>query len=279
MFRHTSCSYSRYVTSSTPALASFRRPSKAAINAAGVSRCAIERNRVVLPALASSDNRLSSVDMVLDLCVPPCIPKSGRPDVRPFPLVDSGDASSPPSSVLRASKTPPRPSRQSSVSLDFAVPPRTAATKRSPTFVGNPFESVPRAGTPPARRGPRLERFPRYSLPWPQRRRHPQREKDFGAESARPAPLRVYASRRRSPGAGARLATGLPATALTGLDLHQLDSVQRFHVLITFLLRHAFVARSAACLTRPFAGRAFTDISVPTTIPCSRHTAGRRIFG
>src|SRR2546422_6737677 len=82
MFRHTSSSYSRYVTSSTPALASFRRPSKAAINAAGVSRCASERNRVVLPALASSDNRLSSVDMVLDLGVSPCIPESGRPDVR-----------------------------------------------------------------------------------------------------------------------------------------------------------------------------------------------------
>jgi ABC-type sugar transport system substrate-binding protein len=50
------------VTSSTPALASFRRLSKAAINAAGVSKCASERNRVVVSALASSDNRLSSVD-------------------------------------------------------------------------------------------------------------------------------------------------------------------------------------------------------------------------
>src|SRR3989442_9841667 len=89
MFLHTSCPYSRYVTSSTPALASFRRPSKAAINAAGVSRCASERNRVVLPALASSDNRLSSVDMVLDLGVSPCIPESGRPDVSPFPPVDT----------------------------------------------------------------------------------------------------------------------------------------------------------------------------------------------
>src|SRR3982074_1654084 len=87
MFLHTSCSYSPYVTPSTPALASFRRPSKAAINAAGVSRCASERNRVVLPALACSDNRLSSVDMVLDLGVSPCIPESGRPDVSPFPPV------------------------------------------------------------------------------------------------------------------------------------------------------------------------------------------------
>jgi hypothetical protein len=31
----------------------------------------------------------------------------------------------------------------------------------------------------------------------------------------------------------ATLATGLPATALTGLDLHQLDSYKEFHCLIT----------------------------------------------
>src|SRR5712692_4249164 len=43
--------------------------------------------------------------------------------------------------------------------------------------------------------------------------------KDFGAESTRPAPLRVYASPRRSPGTGARLTTGLPATALTGVGI------------------------------------------------------------
>src|SRR5215472_18589854 len=66
--------------------------------------------------------------------------------------------------------------------------------------------------------------------------------KDFGAESTQPAPLPVYASPRRSRGAGARLATGLPATALAGLDSHQLDSFQRFHALIAFLLCHAFVA-------------------------------------
>jgi hypothetical protein len=89
MFRHTSCSYSRYVTSSTPALASFRRPSKAVSNAAGVSRCAIERNRVVLSVCASSVNRLSSVDMGLDLGVSPCVPHSGRSVVRPFPPVGS----------------------------------------------------------------------------------------------------------------------------------------------------------------------------------------------
>ena len=31
----------------------------------------------------------------------------------------------------------------------------------------------------------------------------------------------------------ATLASGLPATALTGLDLHQLDSNKEFHCLIT----------------------------------------------
>src|ERR1700680_3551643 len=39
---------------------------------------------------------------------------------------------------------------------------------------------------------------------------------DFGAESARPAPLRVYAPPRQSPSAGARLATGLPARRWPG---------------------------------------------------------------
>jgi len=55
---------------------------------------------------------------------------------------------------------------------------------------------------------------------------------DFGAESARPtsllSTLRPPSVTRRE----ARLATGLPATALAGLDLHQLDSYERFHQLI-----------------------------------------------
>src|SRR6266851_9897826 len=88
IFRHTSCSYSRYVTSSTPALASFRRLSKAAINAAGVSRCAIERNRVVLSAVASSVNRLSSVDMVARPRRVAMYPQIGTS--RCFPLPSSG---------------------------------------------------------------------------------------------------------------------------------------------------------------------------------------------
>lgn len=55
---------------------------------------------------------------------------------------------------------------------------------------------------------------------------------DFGAESSRPtillSTLRPPSVTRRE----ARLATGLPATALTRLDLHQLDSAERFHQLI-----------------------------------------------
>lgn len=55
---------------------------------------------------------------------------------------------------------------------------------------------------------------------------------DFGAESSRPtvslSTLQPSSVTRRE----ARLATGLPATALAGLDLHQLDSFERFHQLI-----------------------------------------------
>jgi hypothetical protein len=55
---------------------------------------------------------------------------------------------------------------------------------------------------------------------------------DFGAESSQPT---ILLSTLRPPPVArreARLATGLPAKALTGLDLHQLDSVERFHQLI-----------------------------------------------
>ena len=63
-----------------------------------------------------------------------------------------------------------------------------AETRRSPTFVGNPSESVPRArdsgGSPRTSR----ERFSRCSLPWPNDVGI-RNVADFGAESARPAPL------------------------------------------------------------------------------------------
>ena len=55
---------------------------------------------------------------------------------------------------------------------------------------------------------------------------------DFGAESARPTSLLSTLQPPSVTRREARLATGLPATALAGLDLHQLDSYERFHQLI-----------------------------------------------
>ncbi len=55
---------------------------------------------------------------------------------------------------------------------------------------------------------------------------------DFGAESTRPTSLLSTLQPPSVTRREARLATGPPATALTGLDLHQLDSVERFHQLI-----------------------------------------------
>src|SRR6266851_3466005 len=128
MFLHTSGSYSRYVTSSTPALASFRRPSKAAINAAGVSRCASERKRGVSP----------------------CIPESGRPDVSPFPPVDTVAA------PRRALRFPTFAGTMGSYDCS-AIRPRSPLVSlggrylreeeigSSLGFLENPFGSMPRA--------------------------------------------------------------------------------------------------------------------------------------
>ena len=44
--------------------------------------------------------------------------------------------------------------------------------------------------------------------------------------------LAVYASPSSVTRREARLATDLSATTLVGLDLHQLDSMERFHLLI-----------------------------------------------
>jgi hypothetical protein len=56
--------------------------------------------------------------------------------------------------------------------------------------------------------------------------------KDFGAGSSRPTSLLSTLQPPPVTQREARLATGLPATALTGLDFHQLDSYERFHQLI-----------------------------------------------
>jgi len=51
---------------------------------------------------------------------------------------------------------------------------------------------------------------------------------DFGAAPSRPASSRPTLHPRPVARREARLASGLPATALTGLDLHQLDPIERF---------------------------------------------------
>jgi len=55
---------------------------------------------------------------------------------------------------------------------------------------------------------------------------------DFGAESSRPTSLLPTLQPPPVTRREARLATGLPATALAGLDFHQLDSLERFHLLM-----------------------------------------------
>jgi len=170
----------------------------------------------------------------------PSIGTSGCP-----PLPSDGfrrEAGSPPSSVLRVSKTPPCPSRQPLVSLGHAVPLRMRKRGGLPRSWGIPVRACPGLATPAARREPRLA-VPAIQPSVTLTASASATVNDFGAEFHAARSLVVYASPRRSPGAGARLTTGLPATALTGLDFHQLDSVQRFHALITFLLCHAFVAR------------------------------------
>jgi hypothetical protein len=97
---------------------------------------------------------------------------------------------------------------------------------RYPKFLENPFVSVPRArdsGVPiglalwPPGFCLRLYRPPRL-------RNHGRFRSCFLTAHL----LAVYASHRPVSRPMARLATGLPATALTGLDFHQLDSFERF---------------------------------------------------
>ncbi len=67
---------------------------------------------------------------------------------------------------------------------------------------------------------------------------------DFGAESSRPASSLPTLQPRPVTRPEARLATGLPATALTGLDSHQLDSFERFlSAHIDVLLPHGLAWR------------------------------------
>ena len=63
---------------------------------------------------------------------------------------------------------------------------------------------------------------------------------DFGAEPSRPTPLLSTLQLPSVAQREARLATDLPATALIGLDFHQLDSFERFlSAHLDFLLSQA----------------------------------------
>src|SRR2546422_11662504 len=62
--------------------------------------------------------------------------------------------------------------------------------------------------------------------------------------------LAVYASLPPVARRKARLATGLPAAALAGLDFHQLDSVERFHPLTGIPLSQALLARYSSRVVR-----------------------------
>jgi hypothetical protein len=55
---------------------------------------------------------------------------------------------------------------------------------------------------------------------------------DFGTESSRPASLLCTLRHPPVTRRMATLASGLPATALAGLDLHQLDFNKEFHSLM-----------------------------------------------
>ena len=265
MFPHTFCSYSRYVTSSTPALASFRKPSKAAINAAGVSKCASERNRVVVCALASSDNRLSSVDMVARFRRVAMYPQIGTSWCPPLP-----------SSGFRLVPVPHfprcygllRPLHARPGGLRSPLTTRYRSRRRRgglPRSWGIPLRACPGLGTPAV---------PRETRPSALGIRPSVGDDDVGFRDDEPIselnprgplPLRVYASPRRSPDADARLTTGLLATALTGLDSRQLDSIQAFYVLTSFLPCHAFVALH----------RRFSRASRSTNSRISRRIGGR----
>ena len=147
-----------------------------------------ERNRCVGSAWASAASRLSDVDMVFDLSVSPWVRQPIRPLVPPFPPVGPGVTSSPRSSVLWGRKTPPTPvPRRLRSPLPRGTPARTEETRRSPRFLRNPCEHVPRArdsgGPRRTSRVPVRAVQPSAGLT----ASAPTTTTDFGAEPSRPA--------------------------------------------------------------------------------------------
>ena len=153
-----------------------------------VSRGASESNRCVGSAWASSASRSTNGDMVLDLGGSPWVHQPIRPLVPPFPPVGPGATGSPRSAVLWSRKTPPTsiPRRLRSP-LPRGTPARTEETRRSPRFLGNPCEHVPRArdsgGPRRTSRVPVRAVQPSAGLT----ASAPTTTTDFGAEPSRPA--------------------------------------------------------------------------------------------
>ena len=97
---------------------------------------------------------------------------------------------------------------------------------RPPRFLGRPLARVPRFPTPPLALLSRPSRQKRYCLRGAQPSRLGEHQ-SFGANSR--GPLARAPTHRRIPrGSGARLATGLPGSALAGRDSHPLDDIQDF---------------------------------------------------
>src|ERR1019366_3496777 len=104
---------------------------------------------------------------------------------------------------------------------------------------------------------------------------------DFGAQSSRPASSLCTLRTRQSPSGMATLATGPPATALTGLALHQLDLIKGFHCLINSTLRSeaALIKCMVPDLRRVVRNRRVRQRE--GILPCfrARTLTGRHVFG
>lgn len=101
-----------------------------------------------------------------------------------------------------------------------------------PRFLGDPFDSMPRAWDSGGPCRPRSYGRPGSAFGQANGLGF-RNDKTISELTLAACYLAVYASSRRSPPADATLATGLPATALTGLDSHQLGPIKRFHPLMS----------------------------------------------
>ena len=119
------------------------------------------------------------------------------------------------------------------MSLDWA-PPNAHITEKQGALLGSrevPLEACPGLATPAISNTPRIT--VRRILPSANGTASASRSDQFRSSLLTAYLLAVYASHPPVTRRMATLATGLPATALTGLDSHQLDFNKEFHCLIT----------------------------------------------